>query len=92
MTDVVPERVNGHAKPKTSLLKFVPEPAAEQAEQRSPRVRRRVRIDSLRNVVVETRKNGAYRLTVRHGAYLWAGLASLPAGRGTRGRPHATSG
>jgi S-DNA-T family DNA segregation ATPase FtsK/SpoIIIE len=81
MTDTVPERVNGHAEPKVRLLKFTPEqrtvPAVEQAEQGSPRVRRRVRIDSLRRVVVETRQNGAYRLAVRHSAYVWGGARIL---------------
>jgi S-DNA-T family DNA segregation ATPase FtsK/SpoIIIE len=77
MTDTVPERVNGHAKPNVSLIKFQPEPVVEQAEQGSPRPRRRVRIDSLRRVVVETRTNGAYRLAVRHGAYVWGGTRVL---------------
>ncbi|MGI5138813.1 MULTISPECIES: cell division protein FtsK [unclassified Streptomyces] len=81
MTDTAPERINGHAEPKVRLIKFLPEPktepAAEQAEQGSPRVRRRVRIDSLRRVVVETRQNGAYRLAVRHSAYVWGGARIL---------------
>ncbi|WP_316740453.1 zonular occludens toxin domain-containing protein [Streptomyces sp. MK7] len=80
MTDTVPERVNGHAKPKVGLLKFAPEPKTEQAvEQREhgSRPRRRVRIDSLRRVVVETRTNPVYRFTVRHGAYVWGGTRIL---------------
>ncbi|MFF3911554.1 cell division protein FtsK [Streptomyces sp. NPDC001848] len=36
MTDTVPERVNGHAEPKVPLIKFGPEPVAEQAEHGSP--------------------------------------------------------
>jgi S-DNA-T family DNA segregation ATPase FtsK/SpoIIIE len=39
--------------------------------------RRRVRLDSLRRVVVETRSNPAYRATVRHGAYIWGGARIL---------------
>ncbi|MFE2967868.1 cell division protein FtsK [Streptomyces sp. NPDC059340] len=39
--------------------------------------RRRVRIDSLRRVVVETRSNPAYRFTVRHGAYIVGGTRVL---------------
>ncbi|MER6065094.1 FtsK/SpoIIIE domain-containing protein [Streptomyces sp. NPDC001792] len=31
MTDTVPERVNGHVEPQVSLLKFIPEAAAEPA-------------------------------------------------------------
>lgn len=77
MTDTVPERVNGHTKPKLSLIKFEPEQAPEQAEQGSPRVRRRVRIDSLRRVFVETRQSPTYRFTVRHGAYVLGGTRVL---------------
>ncbi|MFE4408362.1 zonular occludens toxin domain-containing protein [Streptomyces sp. NPDC056821] len=80
MTQTAPERVNGHPKPRVSLLKFAPEHQTEQApeqrEQRS-RPRRRLRIDSLRRVVVETRTNPAYRFTVRHGAYVWGGTRIL---------------
>ncbi|MFD4972266.1 zonular occludens toxin domain-containing protein [Streptomyces sp. NPDC058424] len=80
MTQTAPERVNGHPKPRVSLLKFAPERQTEQApeqrEQRS-RPRRRLRIDSLRRVVVETRANPAYRFTVRHGAYVWGGTRIL---------------
>ena len=81
MTDTVPERVNGHAAPQVSLLKFAPapttEPAPEQAEHESPRARRRVRIDSLRRVFVETREHTAYRVAVRHGAYICGGARIL---------------
>ncbi|MBZ9638017.1 zonular occludens toxin domain-containing protein [Streptomyces sp. PSKA30] len=77
MTDTVPERVNGHAAPKVSLLKFAPEPKTEPAPQQAKRPRRRVRIDSLRRVVVETRQNPAYRFTVRHGAYVVGGTRIL---------------
>ncbi|MGW3200692.1 zonular occludens toxin domain-containing protein [Streptomyces sp. NPDC001118] len=80
MTDTVPERVNGHVKPRVSLLKFAPEqtveaPAPTAEEKAAPR--RRVRIDSLRRVVVETRTNPGYRFTVRHGSYLWGGTRIL---------------
>ncbi|MEU2288057.1 zonular occludens toxin domain-containing protein [Streptomyces sp. NPDC013178] len=79
MTETAPERVNGHAKPQVSLLKFAPEqPAAVVAAvEDKPRARRRLRIDSLRRVVVETRQNGAYRLAVRHGSYLCGGTRIL---------------
>ncbi|MES9523131.1 zonular occludens toxin domain-containing protein [Streptomyces capoamus] len=83
MTETAPERVNGHVNPQVSLLKFAPEttpvaPAAEELrKEEMPAPRRRVRIDSLRRVVVETRTNPAYRLTVRHGAYLWGGTRIL---------------
>lgn len=53
-----------------------PEQPAQEAEHGSPR-RVRVRIDHLRRVVVETRKNPAYRFTVRHGAYVVGGTRIL---------------
>ncbi|MFE1430377.1 cell division protein FtsK [Streptomyces fungicidicus] len=82
MTETAPEKVNGHVKPQVSLLKFAPEqppaPAAEQVvEKPAEKPRRRVRIDSLRRVVVETRSNPGYRLAVRHGAYVWGGTRIL---------------
>jgi S-DNA-T family DNA segregation ATPase FtsK/SpoIIIE len=82
MTDTVPAQVNGHTAPQVSLLKFTPAPAAETvapppAVEDKPRARRRIRIDSLRRVVVETRSNGAYRAAVRHSAYLWGGARIL---------------
>ncbi|MEU3340668.1 cell division protein FtsK [Streptomyces sp. NPDC006668] len=75
MTDTAPERVNGHAEPKVSLLKIQPEPApAPAAEQAEPsRPRRRVRIDSLRRVFVDVRQSPTYRFTVRHGSYIVGG-------------------
>ncbi|MFI8294455.1 cell division protein FtsK [Streptomyces nigra] len=81
MTDTLPERVNGHDTPRVSLLKLAPEPTAEQpseqVERAAPRPRRRVRIDSLRRVFVETREHTTYRIAVRHGAYLWGGARIL---------------
>jgi S-DNA-T family DNA segregation ATPase FtsK/SpoIIIE len=82
MTETAPERVNGHVKPRVSLLKFAPEqppaPAAEQVvDKPGTAPRRRVRIDQLRRVVVEVRTNAAYRLTVRHGSYLVGGTRIL---------------
>ncbi|MFE7837464.1 cell division protein FtsK [Streptomyces sp. NPDC057474] len=81
MTDTVPERVNGHAKPAVSLLKLAPTPdttlAPETVVEDKPRARRRVRIDSLRRVVVEAREHGAYRAVVRHGSYAVGGTRIL---------------
>ncbi|MFM9790144.1 cell division protein FtsK [Streptomyces turgidiscabies] len=82
MTDTVPEQINGHARPQVSLLKLAPEPPAETvttppALEEKPRTRRRVRIDSLRRVVVDTRQHPAYRFTVRHGAYVVGGTRIL---------------
>ncbi|WP_330347510.1 zonular occludens toxin domain-containing protein [Streptomyces sp. NBC_00582] len=79
MTDTVPERVNGHTAPKVSLLKFAPDPqtAPEPATVDQPRPRRRVRIDALRRVVVETRQNGAYKAAVRHSSYIVGGTRIL---------------
>lgn len=82
MTETAPEKVNGHVKPQVSLLKFAPEqppaPAAEQvAAKPAEKLRRRVRIDSLRRVIVETRSNPGYRVTVRHGSYLVGGARIL---------------
>ncbi|MFH8768281.1 cell division protein FtsK [Streptomyces sp. NPDC017958] len=80
MTETVPERVNGHVSPQVSLLKFAPEqppaPAAEPVKEPAA-PRRRVRIDHLRRVVVETRSNPGYRLAVRHSAYVWGGTRVL---------------
>ncbi|MFJ9903916.1 cell division protein FtsK [Streptomyces sp. NPDC101152] len=81
MTDTAPVRVNGHAEPKVSLLKFqpgqAPAPAAVVEETDTPRPRRRVRVDALRRVLVDTRQNGTYRVLVRHGAYLAGGTRVL---------------
>ncbi|MER5473720.1 cell division protein FtsK [Streptomyces sp. NPDC002685] len=79
MTETAPERVNGHAEPKVSILKLAPEQESvpAPAPESKPQVRRRVRIDSLRRVIVETRSNPAYRFTVRHGAYVVGGTRVL---------------
>ncbi|MFD0434761.1 cell division protein FtsK [Streptomyces chartreusis] len=78
MTDTAPEQVNGHANPAVSLLKLAPEPAAPPAAvEDTPRPRRRVRIDSLRRVFVDTRQSPTYRFTVRHGAYVAGGVRIL---------------
>ncbi|MGW1616567.1 cell division protein FtsK [Streptomyces sp. NPDC002285] len=78
MTDTAPEQVNGHANPAVSLLKLAPEPAAPPAAfEDAPRPRRRVRIDSLRRVFVDTRQSPTYRFTVRHGAYVAGGARIL---------------
>ncbi|MEV7125861.1 zonular occludens toxin domain-containing protein [Streptomyces sp. NPDC093260] len=84
MTETAPERVNGHVNPQVSLLKFAPEATTEKGAESAPTLfrgspekqaapRRRIRIDHLRRVVVETRTNPAYRLAVRHGSYMWGG-------------------
>ncbi|MFE2466251.1 cell division protein FtsK [Streptomyces mirabilis] len=52
-----------------------PVPETQPIAKDAPR--RRVRIDSLRRVVVETRSNPAYRFTVRHGAYVVGGTRVL---------------
>jgi S-DNA-T family DNA segregation ATPase FtsK/SpoIIIE len=84
MTDTAPERVNGHTAPQVSLLKFAPESdTATPPEPPStavvdkPQARRRVRIDSLRRVVVEAREHGTYRGVVRHGSYVVGGTRIL---------------
>ncbi|TQL21955.1 FtsK/SpoIIIE domain-containing protein [Streptomyces sp. SLBN-134] len=80
MTETAPERVNGHANPQVSLLKFAPEtppaPPVPPAET-TDRPRRRVRIDHLRRVVVEVRAHDGYRALVRHGAYTAGGARIL---------------
>ncbi|MEU0786306.1 FtsK/SpoIIIE domain-containing protein [Streptomyces sp. NPDC006173] len=86
MTETATERVNGHAHPKVSVLKLAPEqqptpepqPAAPApVEKEKPQARRRVRIDSLRRVFVDTRQNDAYRFTVRHSSYIVGGARVL---------------
>ncbi|MFR0358623.1 zonular occludens toxin domain-containing protein [Streptomyces sediminimaris] len=62
--------------PAVDLTKPAPETATEQPVD-PPRPRRRIRIDSLRRVFVDTRQHPAYRFTVRHGAYLWGGTRVL---------------
>ncbi|WP_046773449.1 zonular occludens toxin domain-containing protein, partial [Streptomyces scabiei] len=49
----------------------------ETAVADKPAARRRVRIDSLRRVVVEAREHGAYRGVVRHGSYVVGGTRIL---------------
>jgi S-DNA-T family DNA segregation ATPase FtsK/SpoIIIE len=77
MTETTAERVNGHAaEPKVSLLKLAPESSTVVTTVQTPdqpRPRRRVRIDSLRNVVVEARTHTSYRAVVRHSAYILGG-------------------
>lgn len=77
MTDTAPERVNGHTAPAVSLLKFTPEPAPAPAVDTTEKPRRRVRIDHLRQVVVEVRTHDGYRALVRHGAYTVGGARIL---------------
>ena len=79
MTDTAPERVNGHAAPQVSLLKLAPEPTTEApaAVEDKPRPRRRVRIDSLRRIVIEARDHDTYRVLVRHSSYVVGGTHIL---------------
>ncbi|MFI6662504.1 cell division protein FtsK [Streptomyces sp. NPDC050523] len=62
--------------PAVDLTKPAPETPAEQAVDQ-PRPRRRVRIDSLRRVFVDTRQHPSYRFTIRHGAYVAGGTRVL---------------
>ncbi|MFG2473557.1 cell division protein FtsK [Streptomyces fagopyri] len=59
------------AVPEQPGTRTPPVPATEV------RPRRRVRIDHLRRVIVETRENPAYRFTVRHSAYVLGGTRVL---------------
>ncbi|MEH0637293.1 cell division protein FtsK [Streptomyces bottropensis] len=82
MTETTAERVNGHTAPQVSLFKLAPEPDTAPAPEtvaveEKPRARRRVRIDSLRRVVVEAREHGTYRGVVRHGSYVVGGTRIL---------------
>jgi S-DNA-T family DNA segregation ATPase FtsK/SpoIIIE len=80
MTETAPERVNGHANPQVSLLKFAPEqPPAPPApvEPAAEQPRRRVRVDHLRRIVVQVRTADGYRALVRHGAYTLGGARIL---------------
>ncbi|WP_406255446.1 FtsK/SpoIIIE domain-containing protein [Streptomyces chartreusis] len=64
----VPVVLDKEEKPSTPVL----EPTETEV-----RPRRRVRIDSLRRVFVDTRQHPTYRFTVRHGAYVWGGTRVL---------------
>ncbi|MET7619027.1 cell division protein FtsK [Streptomyces sp. NPDC005408] len=85
MTDIAPIKWDAWPPPEDDLRDAVPaaEPNPLDKIQEVPaaaveaRPRRRVRIDSLRRVVVETRSNPVYRFTVRHGAYLVGGSRIL---------------
>ncbi|MFL5999873.1 MAG: cell division protein FtsK [Streptomyces sp.] len=77
MTDVhAPANAEAASTPVPVVLDKV-EKASTPARETEVRPRRRVRIDSLRRVVVETRTNPAYRFTVRHGAYVVGGTRIL---------------
>jgi S-DNA-T family DNA segregation ATPase FtsK/SpoIIIE len=52
-------------------------PEASSIRPEASRPKRRVRIDHLRRVFVETRENTAYRFTVRHGSYIVGGTRVL---------------
>lgn len=77
MTETAPERVNGHASPAVSLLKFAPEPPPAPAPQPADRPRRRARIDHLRRIIVQVRAADGYRAIVRHSAYTLGGTRIL---------------
>ncbi|MEU0035108.1 cell division protein FtsK [Streptomyces sp. NPDC006333] len=63
------------AVPEQPGTRTPPVPATPPIAKDRPR--RRVRIDHLRRVVVETRSHAAYRFTVRHGAYIVGGTRIL---------------
>ncbi|MFC9637152.1 zonular occludens toxin domain-containing protein [Streptomyces mirabilis] len=63
------------AVPGQSGTPGTPVPETQSVAKDGPR--RRVRIDSLRRVFVDTRQSPAYRFTVRHGAYVWGGTRIL---------------
>ncbi|MGW3663715.1 cell division protein FtsK [Streptomyces sp. NPDC005141] len=70
MTDLhVPAKVEAPSTPVPDVLAV---PVSKET-----RTRRRVRIDSLRRVFVDTRKSPTYRFTVRHGAYVLGGTRVL---------------
>lgn len=85
MTQTIPERVNGHAKPTVKLIKWddaaapeapAPEqptaPAVEAVDKPAPRhVRRAAR--RAHTVATHDRTRRALRTTVRHTAYMWGG-------------------
>jgi S-DNA-T family DNA segregation ATPase FtsK/SpoIIIE len=54
-----------------------PAPEASSNRPEASRPKRRVRIDHLRRVVVETRENPTYRFTVRHSSYIVGGTRVL---------------
>ncbi|QKZ22064.1 cell division protein FtsK [Streptomyces chartreusis] len=65
----VPVVLDKPEAPSTPAPKSTPDPAN--------RNRRRVRIDSLRRVFVDTRQSPTYKFTVRHGAYVFGGTRVL---------------
>lgn len=96
-------QVNGRAAPKVRLIKFddsdtAPEtstavttaqtPDQAPAVTDKPRPRHRVRIDSLRRIVIEAREHGTYRAAVRHSSYV-AGGTRIIAKRAWDGRTTA---
>ncbi|MGW3408085.1 zonular occludens toxin domain-containing protein [Streptomyces sp. NPDC000888] len=64
-------------KPPADAPQDAQDAPASSPRPAASRPRPRVRIDSLRRVVVETRTNPAYRLAVRHGAYVIGGTRIL---------------
>jgi S-DNA-T family DNA segregation ATPase FtsK/SpoIIIE len=70
MSNVVPL----HKDPAPDIPTPAPAPAA--VENR-PRVRRRVRIGPLREVIIEARSHATYRATIRHAAYIAGGTRVL---------------
>lgn len=77
MTDLhVPANVEDTSTPVPVVLEKAGTPVPEPTET-EVRPRRRVRIDSLRRVFVDTRQSPTYRFTVRHGAYVAGGTRVL---------------
>ncbi|MFC8347858.1 FtsK/SpoIIIE domain-containing protein [Streptomyces sp. NPDC057280] len=68
----VPESREAPSTPSTPAVETGPQPTAGRV-----RARRRIRVDSLRRVVVEAREHTAYRVVVRHGAYVVGGARIL---------------
>jgi S-DNA-T family DNA segregation ATPase FtsK/SpoIIIE len=80
MTDLqVPAKEEASGTPVPVVLDKpgTPSTPVPVVPEKQVRPRRRVRIDSLRRVVVETRTNPVYRFSVRHGAYVLGGTRVL---------------
>jgi S-DNA-T family DNA segregation ATPase FtsK/SpoIIIE len=80
VTDLhVPANVEEPSTPVPVVLDKAekPNPPAPEPAETEVRPRRRVRIHSLRRVLVDVRQSPTYRLTIRHAAYAWGGTRVL---------------